>query len=348
MSHSTGKETLSLSLSPTLTLFLPLFPDSTTSLPRCWGGSLNHPMRPSKTTTMMAAGIIKARRLLLTPAALALAITNSSSPKIASGATAGIATASAGSFWQLRTSSSFGLGGRRDSSSGIGARGQEHDDGAQAGAGGVGDGGGGSRRDLSRRLQLQLQWERKGYRPTTTTTSRQHRQQQQQQQRQRHQQQELASFPLLPQQQQQLFLLLQTPSSSSSTSSSSFLSSRRRQPAAKRGLFQPCPPQPVSSSVRLGQRRWKTTYERFGEPKKRSRSDGGEQEDVDRLGGGAKGDHQRFGFGSGGSGGPRGPGGSGGWRTHPLFLALRRRLGDRGLLIWGVGVVGGGGYYLVQ
>jgi hypothetical protein len=47
-------------------------------------------------------------------------------------------------------------------------------------------------------------------------------------------------------------------------------------------------------------------------------------------------------LGGGGRGNPGGPGG------NPLFNALRRRLGDRGLLLWGVGLGGGGTYYVLQ
>lgn len=57
-------------------------------------------------------------------------------------------------------------------------------------------------------------------------------------------------------------------------------------------------------------------------------------------------DDVRYGS-SGGSGGGNG-GRGGGWRRSPIYLALRRRLGDRGIFIWSVGLVGGGAYYLLQ
>lgn len=50
------------------------------------------------------------------------------------------------------------------------------------------------------------------------------------------------------------------------------------------------------------------------------------------------------GFGSGGGGGGKRPSGS----QHPIILALRRRLGDRGLVLWGVGLTGCGIYYVFQ
>lgn len=56
--------------------------------------------------------------------------------------------------------------------------------------------------------------------------------------------------------------------------------------------------------------------------------------------------YERFGFeapkASGGPGGNR-PGGS-----NPVILALRRRLGDRGIVLWGVGLTGCGVYYVAH
>ena len=64
--------------------------------------------------------------------------------------------------------------------------------------------------------------------------------------------------------------------------------------------------------------------------------------------------YERFGFenarnsippgGSPPGGGGRRPGGS----QHPLVLALRRRLGDRGIVLYGVGLAGCGVYYIAH
>jgi hypothetical protein len=64
--------------------------------------------------------------------------------------------------------------------------------------------------------------------------------------------------------------------------------------------------------------------------------------------------YERFGFenarnsippgGSSPGGGGRRPGGN----QHPLILALRRRLGDRGIVLYGVGLAGCGVYYVAH
>ena len=64
--------------------------------------------------------------------------------------------------------------------------------------------------------------------------------------------------------------------------------------------------------------------------------------------------YERFGFenarnsippgGSSPGGGGRRPGGN----QHPLILALRRRLGDRGIVLYGVGLAGCGVYYIAH
>lgn len=150
--------------------------------------------------------------------------------------------------------------------------------------------------------------------------------------------------------------------SSLSTSSSS--SSTRPPPCLLPGRIRARPSASSSHSIQSRrpddqqqQKRGKATYERFGQRQEQQqrRPTGGWNVDEKRSNKGENGtgtgtgfDDGFKGFSRGGGGGSGGGGGGPGWRSHPIFLALRRRLGDRGLMIWSVGLVGGGGYYLVQ
>ena len=61
--------------------------------------------------------------------------------------------------------------------------------------------------------------------------------------------------------------------------------------------------------------------------------------------------YERFGFENARPAGPTGPPGGGrrpGGSQHPLILALRRRLGDRGIVLYGVGLTGCGIYYVAH
>jgi hypothetical protein len=62
--------------------------------------------------------------------------------------------------------------------------------------------------------------------------------------------------------------------------------------------------------------------------------------------------YERFGFENARPLGPSGPSGGGGKRPggsqHPLLLALRRRFGDRGIVLYGVGLAGCGVYYVAH
>lgn len=62
--------------------------------------------------------------------------------------------------------------------------------------------------------------------------------------------------------------------------------------------------------------------------------------------------YERFGFENARPSGSAGPSGNGGKRPggnqHPVILALRRRLGDRGIVLYGVGLTGCGIYYVAH